>query len=433
MHCSIVNLGKRPVNVEIDPAQPRGRLRADSVARGAWRLLISLLAGLTFTLVAPASSTENPIVIGLDANLSNPSINQAGEAIRRGMLIAVDEINAGGGVLGRRIEVVTRNNRGIPARGVDNIRDLAAIDDLVAVFGGMLTPVSLAELPAIHEDKVIYLSPWAAGTHIVDNGFEPNYVFRLSVRDEFAGGFLIDDAIKRGFKRPGLLLWRTGWGRSNNKAISAAAEREGLEIAGVEWFNTGEEDLAPYIDALKAAKADVILLVANAAEGMAAIHAVEAMADSERLPIMSHWGITGGRMSGPEHHVMHNLDLSVLQTFSFFDPPFPDRAQSVRDAYCQRFGPCRTTADIAAPVGVAHAYDLVHILKRAIEKSGSTDRTAVRAALEQLTAYTGLVRRYDPPFTPQRHDALDASDFRMAGFDDKGAIIPRDKKYEAQK
>lgn len=435
MHSSVSKLNARSAaRASGHKCAWRQALSGSSLQRdmsSARRLLAVLFAAALICQSAAAQgpAVKLPIAIGLDANLSKRSSNQAGEAVRRGMLIAIEEINEAGGVLGRLLDIVARDNRGIPARGIDNIHELATIDNLVAVFGGLLTPVSLAELPAIHKEKVIYLSPWAAGTHIVDNGYTPNYVFRLSVRDQFAGGFLIEDAVRRGYKRPGLLLWRTGWGRSNHKAISAAAKRQAIQLADVQWFNTGEQDLSPQISALKKAEADVIVLVANAPEAIAAFQALDALEQGERLPVISHWGMTGGRISSAGQNAIRGLDISFLQTFSFFDPPFPIRAKYVQETYCRRFGPCRSAADIAAPVGVAHAYDLVHILKRAIEKAGSTDRAAVRSALEQLPAYTGLVRHYDPPFTSQRHDALDASDFRMARYNDQGIILPRDNKY----
>ncbi|MGI9464004.1 MAG: ABC transporter substrate-binding protein, partial [Aestuariivirgaceae bacterium] len=77
-----------------------------------------------------------------------------------------------------------------------------------------------------------------------------------------------------------------------------------------------------------------------------------------------------------------------------------------------------------SPVGTAHAYDLVHLLKKAIEKAGTIDRRAVRTAFEQLERHKGLVRVYDPPFTPARHDALDISDFRLCRYGPDGSIIP---------
>ena len=113
-----------------------------------------------------------------------------------------------------------------------------------------------------------------------------------------------------------------------------------------------------------------------------------------------------------------------MQTYSFIDPPFVDRSTKFYKAYCVKFGPCKSRANIISPVGTAHAFDLVHILKRAIDNAGTIDRSAVRDALETVGHHKGLVRNYDPVFTRERHDALDASDFRIAKYGKNGAIIP---------
>ena len=368
-------------------------------------------------------ATGSPIFIGLDAALSGGA-GQSGQAIRRGLLIAMDEINEAGGVLGRRLELVQRDNRGIPDRGIDNIYELSEISGLVAVFGGMHTPVVLAELKAIHDTKMLYLGPWAAGTPVVDNGYEPNFVFRVSVRDQMAGPFLIKAALKRGFKRPGLLLWRTGWGRSNETAMTAAMKDLGVESAGVEWFNTSERDLSDQIERLYLAGADVIMLVANPSDGLNVVETMAAQPQEHRMPIISHWGITGSDFYGQGRTAIEAVDLTFLQTYSFFQPPFPAKSDAFYASYCARFGPCESRADIISPVGTAHAYDLAYLLKAAIERAGSVDRERVRDAMEQLQRHEGLVRVYDPPFTPERHDALDATDFRLCRYGPDGAILP---------
>lgn len=378
---------------------------------------------LTTSAAALAAGKPPPIVIGLDAAMTGGDA-QGGEAIRRGSQVAIDEINASGGVLGRRLKLVVKNHRANPARGIDNIDDFAKMKDLVAVIGGVHTPVAMAELKTIHRHKMIYLGPWAAGTPVVENGYSPNFVFRVSVRDEHAGGFLIGAARDRGFKRPGLLLWRTGWGRSNEKAMNAAMQKMGMSPAGIEWFNSAEPDMSAQINSLKAKGADVIMLVANAADGPVAIRDIARMDATKRLPVISHWGITGGNFFEKVSAEIAKIDLTFLQTFSFFDPPFRDRAKRVYERYCKKFGPCRSAGDVKSPVGVAHAYDLVHLLTAAIAKTGSTDRSKVRDALETLDSHRGLMRNYAPPFTASRHDALDARDFRLSRFDSKGSIVP---------
>ena len=72
---------------------------------------------------------------------------------------------------------MVRDHWGKHARGKDNILEFAATPNVVAFFGGFHTPVALQELNAIHTNKLVYLGPWAAGTPVVDNGYEPNTSF----------------------------------------------------------------------------------------------------------------------------------------------------------------------------------------------------------------------------------------------------------------
>ena len=403
--------------------------RGSNVSGPKWILrgmqIVAFVLAQVICVLTPAHSSDEvrPIFIGLDADMSSGGA-QSGEAIRRGALVALREINASGGVLGRPLRLVVKDHRGNPARGVDNIEAFALHKDLVAVLGGSHTPVALAELEAIHRHRIVYLGPWAAGTSIVANGYNPNFVFRVSVRDEHAGGFMIKAARDRGFERPGLLLWQTSWGRSNEKAMTAAANDIGMRTLPIEWFNSGETDGSEQIKALAARGADVVLLVSNVTEGIAIVRSMAKLPKEKRLPIISHWGITIGDFFGQAAPALSTVDLSFLQTFSFLAPPFPNRAKTLYDGYCLLFGPCKSATDIGSPVGVAHAYDLIHLLRIAIETSGSTDRQVIRGALEKISSHQGVMRNYEFPFTAESHDALDARDFRLSRFDAQGAILP---------
>ncbi|WP_167730178.1 ABC transporter substrate-binding protein [Terasakiella sp. SH-1] len=347
---------------------------------------------------------------------------RSGIAIQRGIEIALEEINSKGGVLGRPLQLLVKDHHGNPARGADNIDDFAKIDDLVAVVGGLHTPVALYELKNIHVHKMIYLSPWAAGTPVVENGYRPNYVFRLSVRDEYAGGFLVEKALARGFKRIALALENTGWGRSNERAMKAALEAKGIRPVALSWFHWGTATAADALNDVMKSKPEAILLVANAPEGMAIVEAMAARPEHERIPILSHWGITGGTFFDAAKQAIAKTDLTFLQTYSFIDRQKESKAQHVINAYLQRYRDVKDVRSIFAPVGTAHAYDLTHLLARAIEKAGSTDRPSIRTALESLPTYHGLVRVYNPPFSDQKHDALDVGDFNLSQFAPDGAI-----------
>ncbi len=373
----------------------------------------------------PKASANDAIIVGLNADMSSGSA-LSGEAIRRGAQIAIDEVNARGGVLGRPLELKVRDHRGNPARGRDNIEELSKVDDLVAVIGGIHTPVALAELDLIHEHKVVYLGAWAAGTPVVDNGRDPNYVFRVSVRDQYAGEFLLKAAVERDHSAPCLLLEETGWGRSSEKAFQNAAKKLSASIVDVQWFNWGIADLSEHLRLFKERGCDVVMLVANPREGGVAVRSMLSLEKEQRLPIISHWGITGGDFRADVGQDFAEIDLLFLQTFSFIKPTYPERAAPVIEAYIARHDEITSVEAFPAPVGTAHAYDLIHLLALAVEQAGTTERAKIRDSLENLPKHSGLIRDYAPPFTPERHDALDARDFSLARFSPSGAIVPVD-------
>lgn len=379
---------------------------------------------LLFVLFSAYTFAEPPVYIGLDADMSAVA-KEGGEAIQRGALIAIDDINAQGGVLGRPLQLVVKDHRGNPARGIANMQQFAKLTDLVAVLGGVHTPVALKELPVIHEHKLIYLDPWAAGTPVVDNGYQPNYVFRISVRDAEAGKVLVAHAKARGAKRIGLLLERTGWGRSNETSMTTAADALGIEVVTPQWFNWRQKDMRQAIDTLYEDGAEAILMVANAPEGATAANALLAHPEAHALPLIAHWGIASGTfVERVGLDALAKLDIAVLQTYSFDHARNQKLNAHVLAQYRQRFAPDIDARALPGAVGTAHAYDLVRLLAMAIEQAGSLASSEVRTALENIESYEGLIKHYQPPFTAERHDALFAEDYILSTFDDQGRLIP---------
>lgn len=381
-----------------------------------------LLAAMALTVLEAPARAADPVRIGIDAEFGLNGSSSA-QAIERGISVAIAEINAAGGVLGGRpLELVKRDNRSVPARSRENLTELAAMPDLVAVFCGRYSPVVLENLDLVHQLGLPLLDPWASADGITDNGFQPNYVFRLSLRDRWAMPVMMRHAMGKGATRIGVLAPNTGWGRSGVAAIERSGGPGMPNIAGVAWYNWGDKSLArPYVELLRKG-AQAIVFIANDAEGAVLIREIAAMPANERLPLIMHWGVTGGSLVQQAGGAMAGLDLSVVQTFSFQNA---DRQRVARfmERWQALYGP--TSPDlIAAPVGVAHAYDLTRILARAIDLAGSTDRRQVRAALEKVREHDGLVRRYAPPFTATDHDALKPDNVFMATFRADGAIVP---------
>jgi branched-chain amino acid transport system substrate-binding protein len=392
------------------------RTRSHPGAAFIGALLIATLLALGQAMAA------QPIKIAIDAEFGIPGSTSA-QAIRNGAQVAVDEINGVGGVLGRPLEIVQRDNLGMPARASNNLRELAHDPDVVAVLCGKYSPVVVDLLPEIHRLEMPYLNPWAAADPITEHGFRPDYVFRLSLRDTWALRAMMEHADRQGIRKLGLLLPNSDWGRSSLRAAQRLVDdRRGPKIAGFEWYNFGEQSLASHYRNLRAAGAQAILLVANEQEGAVFVNELASLPEGYRLPVLAHWGITGGRFFEMTRDSLQDLDLVVVQTFTFLGRSDPEAVRLLRGL--ERLTGNGDPRKVESPVGVAHAYDLVHLLARAIEKSGSTDRAGIRDALEHLGPYQGVTRRFERPFAPGRHEALRGDEVFMARFAADGAIEP---------
>lgn len=370
-----------------------------------------------------AARASGPVRIGLDAEFGHKTSTSA-QAVQQGIEIAIDEINRSGGVLGgRKLELVTRDNRSVTAIGVDNFRELATLPDLVAVFGGKFSPVYVECVPVAHELGLPLMDPWGSADGITDHSFKPSYTFRLSLKDAWAGpAFVAFARQKHSADRIGVLLPNTAWGRSNAAAISKAAAAAGVVIVAQRWYNWGDDSLlAPYQEA-RLAGARAIVLVANETEGAVLVKEIAGLPQAQRLPVISHWGVTGGDFARMTGGALHEVDFAVIQTFSFVGNRSP-AAQRVLAALKARYGVPSAEA-VRSPVGVAHAYDLMHLLAKAIDTAGSTDRRKIRDALERLGPHDGLVQRYARPFSAERHDALSPDRIFFARYTADDQLIP---------
>src|SRR3979411_3192246 len=184
-------------------------------------LLATAAALLSIAAVLPAQA-EDTVKLGLVAAMSGQSA-KSGEAIVRGLSLAIDEINAKGGLLGRRVGLLASDDESNPAKGVIAARELVQREKVAAFFGGLDTPVSVAIVPFANQSKVPFIGVWAAGTAITRNGAPENYVFRVSAVDALVDVALVDYAAKKySAKKPGMILINNPWGESNEKGLKAS-------------------------------------------------------------------------------------------------------------------------------------------------------------------------------------------------------------------
>ncbi len=393
-------------------------------------LFFSLLV-LTGLIASPAISEGGdrfvkPVRIGLTAEYGLKNSFSA-QAVEMGIRVAMDEIETAGGVLGGRpFALEVRDDRSVPARAIRNVREFAGMEDLVAVFGARFSPVLIELAPAVHEIGMILLDPWASADGVTNHQYKPSYTFRLSLKDSLAMPAMLFHAEKKGLKKTGLLLPNTAWGRSNIHAAEAyAAKHEKIRIVRSRWYNWGDKTLIELYEDLLHSGAQAVVLVANDREGSILLNEMAALPPEKCLPVLSHWGVTGGRFFEKTRKALKKIDFSVVQTFSFFKADPERRARFMATA--KKLYSIERFEEIKAPVGVGHAYDLTHLLARAVEKAGTTDRSAVRDALEHLGPYKGLVADLERPFTPENHDALGLESVFMAEYREDGVIVPVSK------
>ncbi|MDB5572760.1 MAG: ethanolamine utilization protein EutN [Hyphomicrobiales bacterium] len=376
------------------------------------RRLFAGVSALAFAVSAGAAFAADPIKIGLVTALSGQSA-LAGEAISRGMTIAIDEVNAKGGLLGgRMLELVRRDDEGNPAKGVTAARELIFREKVAVLFGGLDTPVSMAIVPMINAEKVPFMGPWAAGTGVTKNPGNPNFAFRVSAVDEIVNVGMLDYAQKT-FKatKPGLILVNNPWGESNEAGLKAALAAKGMSAVGMEKFQDNDVDVVPQLTRLRAAGADVLFMVGNVGPSAQVVKSLDRM--GWKVPIVSHWGPAGGRfteLAGPS-----GKDVHFVQTYSFFGKQSPV-GERVIGALKAKYPNIKGVDDITPAVGVANAYDGLHLSALAIAAAGSTDGDAVRQGFYKIGKYEGLIKTYETPFKPGVHDAIQAGDYVWAQF-----------------
>jgi branched-chain amino acid transport system substrate-binding protein len=383
-------------------------------------LLIVGLLGAHLNVLAAGN-----IKIAVDAEFGIP-LSTSAQAVRNGAQVAVNEINAAGGLLGRKLEIIERDNRAVPARSLNNMQELAADPDVVAVLCGRYSPVVVELLPEIHRLKMVFLDPWAAANSITDNDYSPSYVFRLSLKDSWALQVMMRHALKSGARKVGLLLPNTEWGRSSLKSAEITASKDThQEIVDVQWYNWGDPSMIERYQAMRKAGAASVIFVANDREAVILVKEIANLPKEQRLPLVAHWGLTGGQFFEQTGLALRAVDLSVVQTYTFIGKtdPVAKRVLVGLKSVTGNDDPRK----VVSQVGVANAYDLVQLLAQAIKLAKSTDRILVRNALEKLGPYQGLLGQIDKPFAPKRHDALSITDVYMAHFADDGAIEPLDR------
>ena len=359
----------------------------------------SVLAAASFAALA-----ADPIKIGVSGPYTGGS-SSMGVSMRDGVRLAAQEINKNGGILGRQIQLIERDDEAKNERGVQIAQELINREKVVATVGFINTGVALAAQRFYQDAKIPVMNNVATGSVITQQFKDQpeNYVFRNAAHDSIQAPMIVEEAItRRGFKKVAILADSTNYGQLGRADLEKALELKGIKPVAVEKFNIKDVDMTAQLLKAKEAGAEAILTygigpeLAQIANGMTKL--------GWKVPMVGSWTLSMANYidnAGPGGE-----GARMPQTF-IQEPTTPKR-QSFIVNYLKTFNPKNSRID--SPVSAAQGYDSIYLLAAAIKQAGSTEGPKVKAALEDLKApVEGVVTTYNKPFTKTDHEAITAN------------------------
>ena len=361
-----------------------------------------LAAVAAFALMSLPVMAADPIKIGVAGPFTGGS-SSMGVSMRDGVKLAIDEINKAGGVLGRQLEAVERDDEARNEVGVQIAQELINKEHVIATVGFINTGVALAAQRFYQEAEVPVFNNVATGTIITQQFAKEraNYVFRNAASDLIQAPMIVDEAItRRGFKKPAILADSTNYGQLGREDLEKALSAKGVKAVATEKFNIGDTDMTAQLLRAKEAGADVILTygigpeLAQIANGQAKLGWKVPLVGSWTLSMANFIDTSGANGNGA---VMPQTFVQLGNT-------------PKREAFIKAYQAAYKTDRMPSPVSAAQGYDSVYLLAAAIKQAGGTEGRKIKDALENLDAKVeGVVTTYDKPFSKTDHEAITAN------------------------
>ena len=329
---------------------------------------------------ASAEPTGEPIKIGQITPLTGGSALD-GQLVSHGAQLAVDEINAAGGVLGRPLELIVEDGKADPTESINAAEKLLTRDEVDVLIGCWASSATLAVMPVVEEYEVPFIVEISTNATITEKG-NP-WVFRTcsneALNSQFLGGTAVHDL---GFSRIAYLAVNNDWGRGAAENYTKIIEQEGAEVVMTEFSDANEVNFYAILNRVAASGADGIM-VTHGLKTMANIFGQMRELDMD-LPVLSTGGYTLESMveaAGGDYSIydgIYSLGYTVPAGIGVLDNV---------TAFVERYREAYPEDPIAR--GSANGYDAMSVVAEAIRIAGSTDAAAVRDALGQVS-YEGI-------------------------------------------
>ncbi len=371
----------------------------------------ALVAGL----IAAGLAQAQDIKLGYNGDLSASPSAQSGHAAVVGMQAAIDDINAAGGVLGKKLALVVRDDTSAPPKSIQNMSDLIDNEKVAVVFGPTNSGNAMAWKHIPNQKKVPVIGNVGSGTDITKpmSAGADNYMFRVSMVDRDQVAALMAYTKKNpAAKVVGLMAETTGYGQGGLKDMQEIAELQGIKPAAVERFAVADTDMTSQLAKMKAANVDTVVVWA---QGTPIAQLIRSMEKINYFPAtLTSWAA--------DNVTFYDAAGKTLAEKPLFMRTVSESKSPVQQKLYDRIG-----SQLKAPSAFSfalHGYDSVQLAAAAIKQAGSTDGAAIRAALEDLKApVAGVLKTYNKPFSKTQREALTAKDFVWIKWKD-GKLAP---------
>jgi branched-chain amino acid transport system substrate-binding protein len=339
--------------------------------------LFSVALALVSVARAAAPAGE-PVKIGFFMSVTGRDAS-FGEAALRGARLAIDDLNAAGGILGRPAQLVVEDNRSLPGESATAVKKLIGRDHVVALVGECASSRTLEAAPVAQAAGVPLVTPASTNPRVTAVG---DCVFRVCFADPFQGAVLATYAWKNlGLRRAALLVdssasYSVGLAEVFSKTFASL----GGEVVATQKYSGGDKDFRAQLTAIRGTQADAIFLPGYYVEaGLAAQQAREL-------------GLKATLLGGDGFEAPQLLEIGgAALEGTFYSTHYS--AESA-DPLSRRFVAAYTARHGAAPVGLAAlTYDSVQLIADAARRAGSTDRTALKNALAATRDFPGVTGR----------------------------------------
>ncbi|NLW48108.1 MAG: ABC transporter substrate-binding protein [Firmicutes bacterium] len=323
-----------------------------------------LLALVLIGSLVVGCGESNTIKIGTIQSISG-SVSTYGIQTRDAIKMAVEEINAQGGVLGKQIELIVEDDEASPDKTTNAFKKLVAKDKVVAVIGALISKCTLAITQEAQAKKVVLITPTSTNDTVTDAG---DYIFMSCYNDSFQGQVGAKFAWETMKAKNAAILYdiTNDYSKGLTENFKAKFEALGGTVVAAESYSAGEKDFNAQLTKIKATRPDILFIPDY-------YNTVSLIAKQVRNQGIN---ITMLGADGWDE-ITNNAGDEVLGSFycNHYSPFSDDQdVQTFVQKYTQKYN---MTPNALAALG----YDSTYILLKAIERAGSTDPEMIKAAL----------------------------------------------------